>query len=456
MNLADNLPPVENMGLIKQLAHNDKPVRDKAMNALSNFLRAKCSDDYDEDEELMLDCLKLWKGLFYGMWMSDKLPVQLELAQAMAELVHLFPEHRLFLAWTKAFFQTIQREWYRIDKYRLDKYYSLVRKNLHEMFVYLDNTHWERELVQDFLSTLEEEAITQRKSTGLRYHMAQIYLEEFAKSSGKSVAPEAFQSVMGPFYNRIANSTDEVYLRRIQEGIFDRMTNCEIFFKETPGSFDEESGGDLQFAEVSLAVIADFVWGIASTPGSCRDRNRKDLYDLHKRLKKTMKFCGRSYQVTMQVQTTDPEESKRWEKHGTKVLGAKAVVESSDDGASGKRKRSSKKSATATEGPGHDDDEIGLGGEDSKAEEEGTVKKKRKKKKKKKVQLLSEVAPRKSSEDGQEKPSRRVGRPPRRVVFAKKNLSKGYKASIRDLRDKRRLRGSSAERPSKRGSGILK
>ena len=62
-----DLPPVENMGLIKQLAHNEKVIRDRAMTALSTFLRSKCSDDYEEDGDLLLDFLKLWKGLFYGL-----------------------------------------------------------------------------------------------------------------------------------------------------------------------------------------------------------------------------------------------------------------------------------------------------------------------------------------------------------------------------------------------------
>ena len=444
------------MALIKQLAHNDKPVRDAAMNALGTFLRSKRSDDYDIDDELALDCLKLWKGLFYGMWMSDKLPVQLELAQAMAELVHLFPEHRLFLAWAKAFFQTIQREWYRIDKYRLDKYYSLIRKNLHEMFVYLNNAMWEKELVLEFLKIIEMEAITQKKSTGLRYHMAQIYLEEFAKSSGETVNVDSFQTMMGPYYDLIANSTDEVYLRRVKEGVFDRIANCEIFFMETPESFDESSDGNIRFLQISLAAVADFVWTIASSSDSCRQSNRRSLYDLHKQLKKTMKYCGRAYQVTMQVKTTDREETERWESHSSKVYGENTEIEKTS--AKGKRKRAILASSDSARDDASNTEELGTGETDIHPEEEVTLHKKKKKKKKKtkkqKAQLLSKVPPR--AEDKVEESSPKRGRASRRVVFAEKNLSKGYKASIRDLRDKRRLRGSSAERPPKRGSGILK
>jgi ribosomal RNA-processing protein 1 len=37
-----------------------------------------------------LDLLKVWKGLFYCMWMSDKVPVQQQLAGNISHIVHCF------------------------------------------------------------------------------------------------------------------------------------------------------------------------------------------------------------------------------------------------------------------------------------------------------------------------------------------------------------------------------
>ena len=97
-----------------------------------------------------------------------------------------------------------------------------------------------------------------------------------------------------------------------------------------------------------------------------------------------------------------------------------------------------------------------------------TTGKKKDKKRKKKAPAL--VGPRKKGKlggstesslieedtDTSNRTSDRKGRSPtRRVQFAAKNESKKYKASIRDLRSKGRLRGSSAERVAKRG-GVLK
>lgn len=67
----------------KRLAANEKSGRDQALARLRVWLSKK--PDLSE-----LDLLKIWKGLFYCMWMSDKAPVQQELAAAMSKLVWCF------------------------------------------------------------------------------------------------------------------------------------------------------------------------------------------------------------------------------------------------------------------------------------------------------------------------------------------------------------------------------
>jgi ribosomal RNA-processing protein 1 len=39
-----------------------------------------------------LEVLKIWKGLFYCMWLSDKTPIQQELAGNIAKIVHAFDD----------------------------------------------------------------------------------------------------------------------------------------------------------------------------------------------------------------------------------------------------------------------------------------------------------------------------------------------------------------------------
>jgi hypothetical protein len=60
------------MSLAKRLAHNDLAVRNKAVKMMTLWLIKR--------EVAASDMLKLWKGLFYCYWMSDKAPVQARLA----------------------------------------------------------------------------------------------------------------------------------------------------------------------------------------------------------------------------------------------------------------------------------------------------------------------------------------------------------------------------------------
>ena len=58
--------------------HTDKRVRDRCVKGLRAWLSGRASSDQQLSD---LDVMKLWKGLWYCMWMSDKAPVQQELAR---------------------------------------------------------------------------------------------------------------------------------------------------------------------------------------------------------------------------------------------------------------------------------------------------------------------------------------------------------------------------------------
>ena len=64
-----------------RLAHTEKDVRDAAVQQLGSFMAKQ-----EQMAELAL--LKVWKGLFYCMWMADKVPIQNELAENLAEQLH--------------------------------------------------------------------------------------------------------------------------------------------------------------------------------------------------------------------------------------------------------------------------------------------------------------------------------------------------------------------------------
>ena len=69
-----------------------------------------------------LELLKLWKGLFFCMWMSDKPLVQEQLAEDLSQLVHVFPHRQDGVTFCHTFFTTMAREWHSIDVIRREKF----------------------------------------------------------------------------------------------------------------------------------------------------------------------------------------------------------------------------------------------------------------------------------------------------------------------------------------------
>jgi ribosomal RNA-processing protein 1 len=64
-----------------------------------------------------IELLKLWKGLFYCMWMSDKPRNQQQLARDLADLIDVVPRTTL-VPFVDAFWKTIAREWSGIGRLR--------------------------------------------------------------------------------------------------------------------------------------------------------------------------------------------------------------------------------------------------------------------------------------------------------------------------------------------------
>lgn len=68
------------------------------------------------------DFLRLWKGLYYCMWMSDKPLVQEELTEDLGSLIHCFPDVKVGVQFFRNFLETMCLEWFGIDQWRIDKF----------------------------------------------------------------------------------------------------------------------------------------------------------------------------------------------------------------------------------------------------------------------------------------------------------------------------------------------
>ncbi|RYO88913.1 hypothetical protein DL766_004277 [Monosporascus sp. MC13-8B] len=107
----------------------NRKTRTQALSTLRTFLSSSSARPRTH-----LDNLKLWKGLFYSLWMCDRPVPQQNLCAELASLQSSLPpsppggEEQAVTQWLAAFWQTMAREWTGIDVLRLEKFLLLVRR----------------------------------------------------------------------------------------------------------------------------------------------------------------------------------------------------------------------------------------------------------------------------------------------------------------------------------------
>ncbi|KAF1790203.1 Nucleolar, Nop52 [Phytophthora cactorum] len=232
----------------QHLAHTEKKYRDRALKKLTVYLTKK-----KEWTELEWD--KLWKALFYCMWMSDKRPVQEELSTNLAGLVHRIPSAESALEFVHSFFRTMHREWHGLDGLRLDKFYSL---------------DWEEDLVQEFVTILSTEVVSQLPN-GLRMHLADL---------GQGVDYEAFMILLEPFFTLLSSEYDKTVFKRVRELVFEDMLTKYKFGPQSEKEKDDERRRLMTRKRKARCAAPDL--RIASADDTA-ERNRSALYTLYKK-----------------------------------------------------------------------------------------------------------------------------------------------------------------------------
>lgn len=151
---------------------SDRPTRNAALESLKKFLSRPRDMPLIEFE-------KLWKGLYFAMWFSDRPRPQQRLAADLGQLFLVVPEKN-FYNFALAFWKVIAREWVGIDHHRLDKFLLLVRRVLFYQLKRLSESQWDSEMVTGFLNALKKSPLSgdNKVPTGITYHLIDIYADE--------------------------------------------------------------------------------------------------------------------------------------------------------------------------------------------------------------------------------------------------------------------------------------
>lgn len=169
-------PSFDEQGLIRKMADNSRPVREKAIKALAQYLSTPKTLD-----ELKLK--KLCKGLFYAMWYCDRPITQQNLASEIASLTERV-KPKNYWAFVAAFWAVLIREWQSIDSHRINKFYLLIRRFLFALFSHLNAVEWDETELESYLDTMVAgplNAVDPKVPHAIRLHVCDIYLDELER-----------------------------------------------------------------------------------------------------------------------------------------------------------------------------------------------------------------------------------------------------------------------------------
>jgi len=267
------------MALAKKLASNTGKTRDKAMHQLRAWLiKRKDMDD--------LDLLKVWKGLFYCFWMSDKPQVQFELAQRISGLLLPLQDDRT-VQFMKAFFVTMNREWGGIDRLRLDKYMKLVRQMVFHAFKTLQQRQFKEEVVTAMAKVFIEHALDWKNAAqrGIFLHVADILLAEASKVSAEGPVKMPFavlECFLDPIFATLAECKDSSLVKRVNSVVFNQLLAAAALPSEEDEERSEEDAALHAILKGNIDTIAKKLFKLASDKATS-EKLRPNIYALREK-----------------------------------------------------------------------------------------------------------------------------------------------------------------------------
>lgn len=259
--------------LIKRLSHSsEQSIRDKAMEELEVVVK---------DQQIKFEDIELrmvFEGIFYCFWHSDKPRYQEVLATKIANFTDMIKKEEHVLMWVRYFFKCICLHWDRIDTWRINKYLSLIRKQLVVVFKHLQKTLVTNpERIKEYMDAIYEESLKDKDvPLGVGMQMADIYIEEMSKCFDKQeLTHERVTQLLNPFLQALGKAQQLVLFQRIKEKVFVKLLECN--------GVDADENGDLYFPKFDIIDYAESdLFKLASDKDTIESR-REDIYKLYEK-----------------------------------------------------------------------------------------------------------------------------------------------------------------------------
>lgn len=313
----------------KKLANNDKKTRDRALKRLKTWLFSRSGDSFFD-----LEMMKLWKGLFYCMWFSDKPLVQEELANSLSNLIHSLKDNLGVCMFVDCFFQTMGREWHGIDRLRLDKFYMCVRRFLRELFRYLKDANWEANAVNSINDVMRKgpcSVVNENYPDGIRMFITEIFFDELLKINEAAPESDVVTKIIDPFLPLCARVKNILVFRGIEESIFKKLL---------PGNDEVIDGLKVNYVQVAERIFEEAGNEKVST------KRRKCLFKYTRLFREAAKAIEEAAVLEADAKKkASKKKGKKGNSKERKVLSEKVVVENrkveegkNENGCSSKKK----------------------------------------------------------------------------------------------------------------------
>ena len=366
----------------------------------------------------------------------------------------------------RTYFRTLTREWSNMDKYRIDKFYTLTRFILREIYRYMASRHWNLGIIRLFNDAIFEEVLKiTLYGNGVKYHLLDICVEELAlvnsEDNGLPLTEATFLDCLEPYFALAQRADDKRLHERVMEKVISRFLDEYSIVSDNYANTDSDAKVDeekkkLVMDQVHVQTVAQFIFEVAGD-SETQDRYRKQLYDMHKKYMKRVKLVGRDVNMdedsgsepdtiegeeddvieSSEVDVVDVEEngdkddSRPDTKKEDQTQEKEAVPNSDEKKKKNKKKKKKdkkKKKAESEKARSNDDNDevITISSEEQKvAAKAATKAEKKAKTTKKRVKSTHSD----TSEDDGNIPSSA-----KKVKFGKVNRSKSWKASMKDLK----------------------
>ncbi|XP_074662093.1 uncharacterized protein LOC141914716 [Tubulanus polymorphus] len=350
--------------LAHNLAGNVKKIRDRGLKKLRKWLSARSQSKTNPFTEE--DFIKIWKGLHYCMWMQDKPLLQEDLADSVASLIHSVENVDQKFLFIESFIKTEAREWFGVDRWRLDKFLMMFRRFFQQALVMINNQGWKADEIKRFLDILKKTLINNDDSypLGLKMHLVNIYWEELTTIAVGQIDSNQVAQFLDPYCVLLKDVKMQLY-GKISAGLFMAIVKESDVGAET----NENNTDEPETLKVDYGALADRLFGIASNK-KCNSVHRKLIYKLVK------KFRNLSEGIFPSVEISDCEDNDLTRNdYELAIKRLDAFEKKLDDKAKSDKKKNKQKRKLD-----ESDDEIDIDAEDDDDSENEKLKKPKRKK----------------------------------------------------------------------------